>query len=95
MNNPDKADKDLERRVRELVNKLLEVNIKAEGYEIMIEIAEKELNIPIKKSQTPSNLKLKGKAYKSCTGRTMSIIWDYQTSLSSTLLVHERAVFRT
>lgn len=49
MNNPDKADKDLERRVRELEKQLKFSKLQVEGYEIMIDLAEKELNIPIKK----------------------------------------------
>lgn len=49
MNNPDKPTKDLERRVRELEKKLKLAKMRAEGFELMIELAEKELNIPIKK----------------------------------------------
>ncbi len=39
----------LQRRIKELENQLENARLKAEGYELMIEIAEKELKIPIRK----------------------------------------------
>jgi transposase len=45
----DKSTEELERRIRELEQQLLRAELKAEGYELMIEIAEKELKIPIRK----------------------------------------------
>lgn len=39
----------LQRRIRELEKQLEDAQLKAEGYELMIEIAEKELKIPIRK----------------------------------------------
>jgi hypothetical protein len=39
----------LQRRVKELEKQLENAQLKAEGYELMIEIAEKELKIPIRK----------------------------------------------
>ncbi|WPR77526.1 hypothetical protein [Algoriphagus sp. NG3] len=39
----------LQRRIRELEKQLENAQLKAEGYELMIEIAEKELKIPIRK----------------------------------------------
>lgn len=43
--NPEK----LRRRIAELEKQLEDARIKAEGYQLMIEIAEKELKIPIRK----------------------------------------------
>lgn len=40
---------ELQRRIKELEKQLESAQLKAEGYELMIEIAEKELNIPIRK----------------------------------------------
>lgn len=45
----DQAPKDLHKRIKELENQLENAQLKAEGYELMIEIAEKELKIPIRK----------------------------------------------
>ena len=45
--------RDLQKRIKELERQLENAELKAEGYELMIEIAEKELKIPIrKKSET-------------------------------------------
>ena len=41
--------KDLQKRIKELERQLENAQLKAEGYELMIEIAEKELKIPIRK----------------------------------------------
>ena len=46
---PDKNPEALQRKVHELEKQLELAQLKAEGYELMIEIAEKELNIPIRK----------------------------------------------
>ncbi|SRR5574343_374834 len=40
---------DLQKRIKELEKALETAKLRAEGYEIMIDIAEKELNIPIRK----------------------------------------------
>jgi hypothetical protein len=40
---------DLQKRIKELERQLENARLKAEGYELMIEIAEKELKIPIRK----------------------------------------------
>ena len=40
---------ELQKKIIELEKQLLEVQIKAEGYQLMIDIAEKELKIPIRK----------------------------------------------
>lgn len=40
---------ELQRRIKELEKQLESAQLKAEGYELMVEIAEKELNIPIRK----------------------------------------------
>jgi hypothetical protein len=40
---------DLQKRIKELERQLENAELKAEGYELMIEIAEKELKIPIRK----------------------------------------------
>lgn len=40
---------ELKKRIKELEKQLETARIKAEGYELMIEIAEKELQIPIRK----------------------------------------------
>jgi hypothetical protein len=40
---------DLQKRIKELEKALETANLRAEGYELMIDIAEKELNIPIRK----------------------------------------------
>lgn len=54
--NTEHSDKDpveLQKRIKELEKQLETAQLKAEGYELMIEIAEKELKIPIgKKSGT-------------------------------------------
>jgi hypothetical protein len=47
--NHEKDPVELERRIRELERQLEIAKLKAEGYELMIEIAEKELKIPIRK----------------------------------------------
>ena len=47
--NHEKDPVELQRRVRELERQLEIAKLKAEGYELMIEIAEKELKIPIRK----------------------------------------------
>ena len=50
--NKEKHDKDpvaLQRRINELEKQLETAQLKAEGYALMIEIAEKELKIPIRK----------------------------------------------
>jgi hypothetical protein len=41
--------RDLQKRIKELERQLENAELKAEGYELMIEIAEKELKIPIRK----------------------------------------------
>lgn len=45
----DITAEDLKKRIKELEKQLETAQLKAEGYEIMIEIAEKQLNIPIRK----------------------------------------------
>jgi len=40
---------DLQKRIKELEKALETANLRAEGYELMIDIAEKELKIPIRK----------------------------------------------
>ncbi len=45
----DTDPKELLKRIEELQKELELSRLKAEGYELMIEIAEKELNIPIRK----------------------------------------------
>ncbi len=40
---------ELQRRIKDLEKQLQSAQLKAEGYELMIEIAEKELKIPIRK----------------------------------------------
>lgn len=40
---------DLQKRIKELEKALETAKLRAEGYELMIDIAEKELNIPIRK----------------------------------------------
>ena len=47
--NSDKDPVELQKRVKELEKQLETAQLKAEGYELMIEIAEKELKIPIRK----------------------------------------------
>ena len=47
--NHEKDPVELQRRIRELERQLEIAKLKAEGYELMIEIAEKELKIPIRK----------------------------------------------
>ncbi|MDR7132803.1 hypothetical protein J2X69_005178 [Algoriphagus sp. 4150] len=41
--------RDLQKRIKELERQLKDAQLKAEGYDLMIEIAEKELKIPIRK----------------------------------------------
>lgn len=41
--------RDLQKRIKELEHQLENAQLKTEGYELMIEIAEKELKIPIRK----------------------------------------------
>jgi len=45
----NKTKEELERRIKELENQLLDSQLKEEAYRRMIEIAEKELKIPIRK----------------------------------------------
>ena len=45
----NKDNEALLKRIKELEEALLDEKIKAEGYSIMIDIAEKEFNIPIRK----------------------------------------------
>lgn len=45
----EQSPEELKRRIKELEKQLESSQLKAEGYELMIEIAEKELNIPIRK----------------------------------------------
>lgn len=47
--NIDKDPMELQKRIEELEKQLKIAQLKAEGYELMIEIAEKELSIPIRK----------------------------------------------
>ena len=47
--NHDKDPVELQRRIKELERQLETAQLKAEGYELMIGIAEKELKIPIRK----------------------------------------------
>lgn len=46
---PSDGPIELQRRIKELEKQLESAQLKAEGYELMVEIAEKELNIPIRK----------------------------------------------
>lgn len=48
-NSNDQDPRDLHKRIKELERQLKNAQLKAEGYELMIEIAEKELKIPIRK----------------------------------------------
>lgn len=43
------STEELKKRIKDLQQQLETAQLKAEGYEIMIDIAEKELNIPIRK----------------------------------------------
>ncbi|MEX2396857.1 MAG: hypothetical protein WD491_07525, partial [Balneolales bacterium] len=45
----DKTPEQLQKQIKELEKQLEMARLKAEGYEIMIDIAENELNIPIRK----------------------------------------------
>lgn len=45
----EQSSEELKMRIKELEKQLETARLKAEGYELMIEIAEKELNIPIRK----------------------------------------------
>jgi hypothetical protein len=45
----EQSSADLLKRIKELEQQLQRAQLKAEGYELMIEIAEKELKIPIRK----------------------------------------------
>jgi hypothetical protein len=47
--NNDTDQAELQKRIQELEKQLKAAELKAEGYELMIEIAEKELNVPIRK----------------------------------------------
>lgn len=47
--NNEKDPVELQKLIQELEKQLKAAELKAEGYELMIEIAEKELNIPIRK----------------------------------------------
>lgn len=47
--NHEKDPVELQRRIKELERQLEIAKLKAEGYELMIEIAEKDLKIPIRK----------------------------------------------
>lgn len=47
--NHDKDPVELQRRIKELERRLEAAQLSAEGYELMIEIAEKEFKIPIRK----------------------------------------------
>jgi len=47
--NHHKDPVELQRRIKELERRLEAAQLSAEGYELMIEIAEKELKIPIRK----------------------------------------------
>jgi len=49
MNNTDKDSAELQRRISELEKQLEVAQMKAEGYDLMIELAEKGLKIPIRK----------------------------------------------
>lgn len=48
-NKNDQNSQQLQQRIKELEKQLEMAQLKAEGYELMIEIAEKELKIPIRK----------------------------------------------
>ena len=48
---PDKTAQELHNKIKELEKQLEMARVKAEGYEIMIDIAESELNIPIRKKR--------------------------------------------
>jgi len=56
----------------------------------MIEIAEKELKIPIRKKSDTKYLHLKGKASATGSESFMFIIWYDQTGLLSALLAEGR-----
>ena len=43
------STEELKKRIKELEHQLETARLKAEGYEVMIDIAEKEFNIPIRK----------------------------------------------
>jgi hypothetical protein len=45
----ESSPEDLQKRIKELEYQLESANLKNEGYELMIDIAEKELKIPIRK----------------------------------------------
>lgn len=45
----DKDPAELQKRIKELEKQLETAQLKAEGYKLMIEVAEKELKIPIRK----------------------------------------------
>jgi transposase len=47
--NDNTSPEEQQKRIKELERQLEAAQLKAEGYEIMLEIAEKELNIPIRK----------------------------------------------
>lgn len=47
--NNNQGPLELQKRIKELEKQLETAQLKAEGYELMIEIAEKELKIPIRK----------------------------------------------
>lgn len=45
----EKSPEELQKRIKELEKQLEIAQLKAEGYELMIEVAEKELKLPIRK----------------------------------------------
>lgn len=47
--NDNTSPEELQKRIKELEKQLESAQLKAEGYEIMLEIAERELNVPIRK----------------------------------------------
>ncbi len=92
--NPEKdtfENLQLKKRIAELEKQLRDAEMKAIAYATMVDIAEKEFNIPIKKSSIPNHLRNENEFSSHRTCQIMWMVWYNQTGILSGKLERNRS----
>ncbi|MEZ4880505.1 MAG: hypothetical protein R2801_10120 [Chitinophagales bacterium] len=74
---------ELKQRIEQLEKALLNSELRATALDTMIEVAEKELKISIRKSQTPNNPRNESTTSIYRIRKAMPIVWYYTSILSA------------
>ncbi|MBK9543386.1 MAG: hypothetical protein IPO49_13950 [Bacteroidetes bacterium] len=73
----------LKRRIAELEKQLKDAELKAIAFSTMVDIAEREFNIPIRKSSIPNHRSNEKQLFTHRISQVMWMVWDHQTGLLS------------